>query len=54
VVADEDVDALDAQVGRGARGWSRSGHGEIIRGAEGCKKRITQRKKKADPWLRSG
>jgi hypothetical protein len=32
VVADEDVDALDAQVGRGARRWSRGGHGEIIRG----------------------
>jgi hypothetical protein len=32
VVADKNVDALDAEVGRGLRGWSRGGHGEIIRG----------------------
>jgi len=31
VVADENVDALDAQMGRGLRGWSGGGHGEIIR-----------------------
>lgn len=39
VVADENVDALDAKVGGGPRRWSRSGHGEIIRGEEERRKK---------------
>ena len=39
VVADKDVDALDAEVGGGLWGWCAGGHGEIIRRREGGRKR---------------
>ncbi len=39
VIADKNVDALDAEVGRGLWGWSRDGHGEIIRWVRSGKKR---------------
>jgi len=32
LVADVDIDGVDAEVGMGPRGWCGSGHGEIIRG----------------------
>ena len=36
LVADVDVDGVDAEVGRGLRGWCRGGHGEIIRWGAGA------------------
>ena len=42
LVADVDVDGVDAEMGRGLRGWGGGGHGEIIRRGAEEKKKITR------------
>jgi hypothetical protein len=50
LVADVDVDGVDAKVGRRLRGWCGRGHGEIIRRGDEEKKKITQRRRvRGDP-----